>query len=448
MLKKNENSTRIKKSRTVKNTKQTLSGGSDTVKERSQPGDEGKDVINNYYNNSLQKKSYNDEKLGIFSKFILEYKTLFIILCFFGFVFLGFFIALIILAVKYRICSENEDDDYPYCGSCPTCICPVAYQPSGEGGSIILTINKTKDDSSTEILSHNFIFANSYQPKKINDTDVEDGWDGFYKELNNHNDGEYNGNLTMYFPKIATTGDKMFYNIEIIEEIDFEGFNFNYITSMEKMFYGMIKLKTIKNFNFDTSKIQSMQQMFYQCKELNFTEMKFTKINIDNITSTSEMFYGCKNLETMTIESSNKSNLIDMNRMFAQSSIKEFKMTNIKAEILISLSEMFKDCEELNSVDFSGLETPNLRNVDGIFSGFDKTKPEVHVSGWYKSEMKIDRETFENEICGEISTIDSASASESMSNTPSDSASESASYSAIDSSSENKPVKLGRCVFE
>ena len=384
MLKKHDIVNRHKKTTTINSilgSRDVLSNGESNEnnnKDRAQATyNKDKDVINNYYRNL---KKY--EKPGIFGKFILEYKVLFIILCFFVFVFLGFLIAVIILAVKYKYAKNNKCVDCFSPSKDQTCpICPNNII-EGIGGSIKIELVKGKNNF--ELMSPYYLFDSStsnqvyiaYSNKNIS---IED-WDGYIEDK----DIESADTFTVYFKNITKSGYRMFYNNDNIKAIDFTNFNLSFLTNTEQMFYNMTNLETITGLEkINTNNAVSMQQMFYNCQNLNFPDSY--EINVKSAASTKEMFHNCQKLKNVVLSSQNASKLIDMDNMFAFSSIENFNMHNFIAEKLVTMNGMFLNCSNLNNVVISSLNAPKLRKIDDIFKNSNTSY--VVMSDW--SKIKI-----------------------------------------------------------
>ena len=380
MLKKHDIGNRNKKTTTINSilgSRDVLSNVESNENNKDHPQvtyNRDKEVINNYYRNI---KKY--EKLGIFEKFILEYKILFIILCFFVFVFLGFLIAVIILAVKYRYEKNHKCEGCyipNYNNTCPIQICSDTVI-KGNGGNIKITLIDDINDNDFELFSPYYLFDSSTSTP-VNITGLN-----FYKKIDENWDGYINkisGPLTVNFKDIITqSGYRMFYNNQYIKEIDFSDFNLDYLTNTEQMFYNMTNLEKITGLDkINTLNIRSMEQMFYNCKKLDFSNL--FKMDIKNVTSTKKMFYNCAKLTSIDLSNQNASKLIDMENMFENSGIKNVNMRNFTAPKLVSMSNMFLECSNLTSLDISSLNAPNLRKIDDIFK--NSSLYYIDMSNW------------------------------------------------------------------
>jgi surface protein len=86
-----------------------------------------------------------------------------------------------------------------------------------------------------------------------------------------------------------------------------------------------------------------------------------------NTTNMSEMFKDCTALETVDVSSFNTQNVTDMSSMFEGcASLKEVDVSNFETENVTDMSSMFQGCENLESLDISNFNTDNVTEKDNM----------------------------------------------------------------------------------
>ena len=98
----------------------------------------------------------------------------------------------------------------------------------------------------------------------------------------------------------------MFYNCEVLTDLDVSKFNTGNVTNMSYMFRGCASLKELDLSKFDTEKVKNMVGMFQGCSAL-------TSLYLDGFTTTqlkkfkmNKMFADCGNLVSIFVNSSSK----------------------------------------------------------------------------------------------------------------------------------------------
>ena len=141
----------------------------------------------------------------------------------------------------------------------------------------------------------------------------------------------------------------MFQNCRELKYIDLSNFNTSNVVYMNKLFLNCFKLEEIKGLNnFDTTNVKFMDSMFEECYELKSLDL--SNFNVSNVTDMGYMFNKCVKLKE----------------------IKGLKFWNTN-NVLI-MSEMFKDCHELEYLDLSNFNTSNVIYMNGMFNKCYKLK--------------------------------------------------------------------------
>ena len=116
--------------------------------------------------------------------------------------------------------------------------------------------------------------------------------------------------------------------------------------------------------------------------ELN-EEDKVSKINIIidyQIKSFSELFYECENIESINFKKFYRNNINNMSCMFyGCSSLKELNLSNFNTNNVTNMSYMFYYCSSLNELNLSNFDTNNVTNMSYMFYDCSSLK-ELNIS--------------------------------------------------------------------
>lgn len=179
----------------------------------------------------------------------------------------------------------------------------------------------------------------------------------------------------MFNTENATTMNEMLSNCSNLISVPL--YNTINVESMHLMFCDCVKLNTIPLFN--TSNVTSMYGMFSGCKELNnipmldasnVTDMQgmfknctklisIPRLNVKKVKSMCDMFYNCQSLESVSLDSTN---VTDMNGMFYNCKLLE--SVSLDTTNVTNMRDMFYKCQSLKSVY---LDTTNVTNMNYIF---------------------------------------------------------------------------------
>ncbi len=86
-----------------------------------------------------------------------------------------------------------------------------------------------------------------------------------------------------------------------------------------------------------------------------------------NPTTTYEWFYRLPIKEIEGLQYLNTSNVTDMSRMFAESSITTIDLKGLVTSNVTDMSEMFSECKSLTNLDLSGFNTSNVTDMNNMF---------------------------------------------------------------------------------
>ena len=128
---------------------------------------------------------------------------------------------------------------------------------------------------------------------------------------------------------------------------------------------------TIKNVVFDDSfqeyRPSSTARWFSYCSEL--TEIKgLEHLNTEKVTDMSEMFKGCENLLSLNLQKFNTSQVTDMNSMFYQcSNLVTLDLQSFNTEKVTNMSAMFSNCSSLDSLNLQKFNTSQVTDMNSMF---------------------------------------------------------------------------------
>ena len=153
---------------------------------------------------------------------------------------------------------------------------------------------------------------------------------------------------------------------EVISKITI-AIDFN-ILSLEKLFYNCECIESINFTKFYRHNIIDMSYMFCGCKLLK--EINFSNFITDNVTEMCSMFSGCYSLEELNVSNFNTSNVTDMTFMFSDcASLKELDLSNFNTDNVEQMGYMFFNCESLEKLNISNFNTNNVLNMDCMLVG-------------------------------------------------------------------------------
>ena len=176
---------------------------------------------------------------------------------------------------------------------------------------------------------------------------------------------------------------KTFYSADELNIIDLSTWKFDTsnVTDMRDMFNDCSKVGTINLGPMDTSNVTNMEGMFNNCRGL--SSLDLTSFDTSKVTNMDSMFKNCTHLydSDKKIENFNVSSVENMDYMLSGSAIQSFDMSKWNPIKLTSISSLFSDCKNLQSV--TGLNVLNkskITNLNGIFRGCSKLES-IDLSG-------------------------------------------------------------------
>ncbi|WP_334352255.1 BspA family leucine-rich repeat surface protein [Companilactobacillus sp. HBUAS56257] len=211
------------------------------------------------------------------------------------------------------------------------------------------------------------------------------------------------GNMNLSeFPEIVnwdtsnvTDMSGTFSGLSNVTSLDLSKWNTSNVTTMSNMFQNDGNLNEVVGLSdFNTEKVQITEQMFLGCA---FDNLDLSNWNTSSLKRTAGMFSGCTKLETL-LENFDTSKVNNMDRMFYNTKLLDFKITNLSnwdtssvtsmsqmffqntftdidfvknwnVSAVENFSSMFASCSKLVSCDLSGWKTSSAKNLSKMFLG-------------------------------------------------------------------------------
>ena len=147
------------------------------------------------------------------------------------------------------------------------------------------------------------------------------------------------------------------------------------IVNDEPMVKDMYDIETtnIKNIVFDESfktyAPTSLSGFFNGCETLE-TISGLEYLNTANVKYMSDMFRGCQNLSSLDLSKFNTEKVTDMSGMFyGCQKLSSLDLSKFNTEKVTYMSGMFEDCQELSSLDLSNFNTKEVKQMNSMFLG-------------------------------------------------------------------------------
>ena len=134
--------------------------------------------------------------------------------------------------------------------------------------------------------------------------------------------------------------------------------------NMDYMFKNVKDLISVEMNSENNCIINSMISTFENCNKL--VDFNISGFNVEQVKSTNKMFYNTS-LSTFSPLSFNFKNLEDISYMFAYSYIKNISLNNFNK--VINMSNLFRNCNYLKSIDLSKLDTSETEDMSYMFAG-------------------------------------------------------------------------------
>ncbi|MCQ2818537.1 MAG: BspA family leucine-rich repeat surface protein [archaeon] len=175
------------------------------------------------------------------------------------------------------------------------------------------------------------------------------------------------------------------------------------IESLKHMFALCVSLRNIDLSHFDFSAVKDMSYMFEQCKDL--SKIDFSGCDTKTVENMSYMFNKCAALVTLNMSGKfSMENVKTLKGMFNWAHVLNFvDMSNCDTRKVTDMSDMFRNCPALSTVDFSGkFSTQSVVNMSHMFF-MDKSLKNLNLMNWKLTKVQTMRRIFAE--CYALSSI-------------------------------------------
>ena len=115
--------------------------------------------------------------------------------------------------------------------------------------------------------------------------------------------------------------------------------------------------------------LTSTAYWFYELRRLS-SITGISNLKTDNVTNMSNMFRYCFSLTSLDVTGFKTDNVTDMSFLFSGcSGLTSLDVTGFKTDNVTNMSNMFWDCSGLTSLDVTGFKTDNVTDMSFLFSG-------------------------------------------------------------------------------
>jgi len=138
------------------------------------------------------------------------------------------------------------------------------------------------------------------------------------------------------------------------------------------LFKDLKNLQSVTFENFDTSQVTTMREMFCYCSSL--LSLDASELDTSNVTDMESMFFGCISLNDLDISGFNTSQVTSMKYMFAScSSLSSLDVSSFDTSQVTNMFSMFYNCFSLTELDLSSFNTSQVTNMGCMFAGLTET---------------------------------------------------------------------------
>lgn len=136
-----------------------------------------------------------------------------------------------------------------------------------------------------------------------------------------------------------------------------------------KRLYNFCSYSTLREFkpvNIKTSNISDMSWMFYNCELL--TELDLSNLDTSNVTNMNRMFDLCSSLIELDISNFDTSSVTDISNMFNScSSLTSLDLSNFVTGNVINMKQMFANCNSLEVLNLSNFDASSVTDASYMF---------------------------------------------------------------------------------
>ena len=174
-------------------------------------------------------------------------------------------------------------------------------------------------------------------------------------------------NLSTFDTSNVTDMSHMFDSCFGTNSIDISSFNTLNVTNMSYMFANMVYANTIDVSSFDTRNVVDMSYMYLNCI---LPSIDLHNFNTASVSDMSHMFDGCLYATDINVTSFDTSNVVNMQAMFRDcESLSSIDVTGFDTSKVTTMESLFEDCEALTTLDLSFFNTRKVLNMANMFNG-------------------------------------------------------------------------------
>lgn len=180
--------------------------------------------------------------------------------------------------------------------------------------------------------------------------------------------------------KYVTNMDYMFANDPKLTKLDLKPLNTSSALSMNNMFSGSSKLADLDFSNFDTSKTQFMMHMFDGATGL--TKLDLSTFDTNNVIDMSYMFHNATNLTDINMSGTNwkaEKLQLAMHMFDGCTNLEALDISTLNTPNIIDLSYMFNNCTNLKTIKTGIVQTPELKYINSMFNGCTSLTGDVEI---------------------------------------------------------------------
>ena len=188
--------------------------------------------------------------------------------------------------------------------------------------------------------------------------DITNNWQEFFTETNN---------IKMVWNSPLTTCRNFFLEMGAVISIDLSGFDFSQVTDMGSIFEKNWDLQRVNLKNADARNVRNMSNMFsydYNLESVDVTGLKTSS----KLTLMSQVFKDCQKLKSIDLSNFVTTSVTDICEMFnGCQSVKSLDLSTFHTPALTNMKHLFHDCHNLESVDVSHLDTSKVDDLAILF---------------------------------------------------------------------------------
>ena len=186
----------------------------------------------------------------------------------------------------------------------------------------------------------------------------------------------------------------LFRNCESLINLDIYNFNMNKVVNIAGMFNNCKKLTELNTSNWFGSEIEDISYLFSGCEEL--SSINISGLNLNNLKKINNLFENCKKLSNLQIPTINIDSISDISYVFfgCQSLTQNINIDNWIYDNVENMEGTFGDCPAFDTLDVSGWNTSNVRNISKTF--YNSKNPMFNLVTWNTEKIEKYEDCFKN----------------------------------------------------